>query len=128
MGMSIPPDSGHDFHKKNLTSLKGGVDKYVCKKCGLTAKSTFLGAPLVSTGKHSAEKVRKCPFAHDKRHQDKPKKVRIKAITGHNPAFENLTPDSEHAVIQNSFSASEVWVMGVGELVRLLPHEYTVIE
>ena len=62
----------------------------------------------------------------------KPKRIRIKYCTAFGEVFKNLTPGSEHNVIKPpplyKNDRKGVWVMGVGEAVKVLNGEYEVIE
>jgi hypothetical protein len=62
----------------------------------------------------------------------KPKRIRIKYCTALGKVFENLTPGSEHNVINPPSPYKNdkrgVWVMGIGEPVKLLNGEYETIQ
>jgi len=57
-------------------------------------------------------------------------KIKITQFTGHGAVFANLTPDSVHesvpAPADQQHLKDEMWVMGVGEPVRVLDHEYEI--
>lgn len=118
-------DTDHDFHKVNLVSEKGGGDTYRCS-CGLEGKRNTLSPILNVTGK--AELFIKCPNAKAKEPVTI-KRVRISNFKGNSPAFANLINGTEHDVVEcpkeyKSKYGSDVWVMGVGEPIRLLNGEY----
>lgn len=123
-------EGGHVWEKQNLvTVFKNGkyYDILKCKDCGIVAKTTSLTA-IELKGSYSSQKVYHC-LGEYKRNA-----VRIKVTQcgANGKAFENLLPNSEHEVITppdgyvNNHTG--LWVMGIGEPVRLLPHEYVVIE
>ena len=121
-------DTDHNFEKVNLVTRNGGYDEYRCK-CGLEGKRYGLSDALKVTGK--ADLILKCPNAKPKE-VTTAKRVRINGFTGASSSFANLTEGSEHDVVEcpanyKTKYGSDVWVMGIGEAVRLLPNEYVKI-
>jgi hypothetical protein len=110
----------HDFEKTNLVTVrkKGeNVDTLKCKKCGALAKRHYLSDEVIIT---KGEMI--CPM------YVAPKKIVIVRCGAFAPQFANLTPDSVHEVIPapapNKDDAKGVWVMGVGEPVKVLNGEF----
>jgi hypothetical protein len=119
-------DTSHDFNKTNLVTLPRGYDTYACK-CGAKGKRHGLSDAIeLIKGKPT------CPDAKPKV-ASTTKRVRITSFTGNNPrVFGNLTKGSEHDIVpcpeaEKHKFADDVWVMGIGEPVRLLGGEYTEI-
>lgn len=58
--------------------------------------------------------------------------VRIKRCTGASPEFDKMIPDSKHNIVEPPKGyhndSKGVWVMGITEKVRLLTHEFYMIE
>lgn len=122
----------HDWEKQNLITLGTGRkshDKYKCKKCGITAKSINLAQ--VSIPGQFKNKAWNCSNSAESKKAGK--KVRVIHCNANGRQFENLTPNSEHYIVDTpqqyvSKKLNGVWVMGVGEPVRLIPGEYTLID
>ena len=78
---------------------------------------------------YKRERAFKCEKAKPK---EVPKKIKVKFCTAYGKAFGNITPQSIHEVITPpegyKNDSSGVWVMGVGEPVKLLSNEYENIE
>lgn len=55
-------------------------------------------------------------------------KVLILANVTGNPVFENLRPGTKHDIIPTPKNERGLWVMGVGEPVRLLNSEYKIVD
>jgi len=123
-------DSGHEFEKKNLVTIsgrKGGYDMKVCKHCGIKGNQYALESIQIS-GSYKSENAFTCPKAPK---VEKPKRIKITRCTASGRIFENLTPDSEHDVVPVPVGEKDdnkgVWVMGVGEPVKVLNYEYYTI-
>ncbi len=117
----------HNFNKTNLVTVKGGGDNYACK-CGLKGYRPPFQDSILVVGK--AKLINEpCPFSEAQPVKELPKKVRITNFGGHSSTFANLTNGSEHDIVEcpkeykNKY-ANDVWVMGIGEPVRLLGNEY----
>lgn len=120
--------SQHDWEKKNLITInrRGKMfDEMVCKNCGMKGRRYGFESVEVSEN-YKIENVHLCPKAPKK---EIPKRVKVILCTAHGKKFSNLTPHSEHEVVtppdgyKNDHTG--VWVMGVGEPVKLLTGEFT---
>jgi len=123
--------TNHSFDKLNLMTIsgrKGGYDILKCKHCGMNGKRYALGVVNVSET-YSEATVRKCPKAPK---AEVPQMVKVLRCGAMGRAFANLVPDSIHAVVtppegyENDHTG--VWVMGVGEPVKLVRNEFTKVE
>ncbi len=116
--------TNHKLEKQNLTSKKnecGWYDEYTCIKCGLRGKRYTLKEDLVIDGRFSAEKVGNCSDA------EAPQTIKITHCSAHGKVFENLIPESIHKVVpppEGQNNKNGVWVMGVGEPVKVLFDEF----
>jgi hypothetical protein len=113
----------HEFEKQNLVTLTdrtGMYDLYKCAFCGLTGKAYTLTEITVNDRVKSA--TENCPKAK------KVKKIRITNCRAAGQVFANLTPGSVHDVVDapkgQPNNLAGVWVMGVGEPVKVLVGEY----
>jgi hypothetical protein len=113
----------HLFKKTNLFTLsdrRGHYDAYECEHCKLKGKSRSLGALEVRA-------ERKCTNTAPLKN-DGIKKIRIISCNAVGKQFSNLTPESEHVVIPAPKPYKDdnggVWVMGVGEPVKVLNSEF----
>lgn len=119
--------SGHVWEKQNLVTIssKGKLyDKMVCKNCNMRGKR--YGFEVVEVLEiYKFENVHRCPKAKP---VEIPKKVKVTICTAVGAQFKNLLPDSIHEVVTPPIGYKNddtgVWVMGVGERVRLLPNEF----
>lgn len=116
----------HSFEKQNLVTLKdrnGFYDLMVCSKCGTKGKCRKLTVIEVPA-KYSSKKVYDCDGVVG----EKPKKIRITNCHAFVAKFKNLTPGSEHDVIKPPDPYVDdnkgVWVMGVGEPVKVINSEF----
>lgn len=120
-------EGGHQWEKTNLTTLGGGngrstYDTYRCTACGLTGKMYHFNH--ITIQERSRKKLFSCPGLK------KARKIRITCCRAVGSQFANLTPDSVHEVIPTppgNNSNNGVWVMGVGEPVKVLNGEFTYI-
>lgn len=120
----------HNFSKQNLVTISskkhGGHDVLKCTICGLTAKTTQLGYAKADPGQ-SSNKITNCNFDPNKQSLIG-KTIIITRCTAQGASFANLTPGSKHQVAtpapgyQNDMSG--VWIMGVGEPVKVLNEEF----
>jgi len=117
--------TNHDLEKQNLVTQfdkLGQYDVYKCSLCGLTGKAyTFTE---ISFSSKSSKKIYSCPKAV------KIEKIRITNCQANGKVFDNLTPGSVHVVVpppEGYDNSRGVWVMGVGEPVKVLFGEYTEI-
>jgi len=119
--------TSHIFVKQNLVTLfdrKGQYDILVCALCGLKGKARRIGYIDID-GKIKNPSV--CLKAVI------PKKIKIINCYANGKVFGNLKCGTIHNVIKspddkykNGFGG--VWVMGIGEPVRVLFDEYKTIE
>lgn len=121
--------SGHIWEKQNLVTIgRGGrmYDEMICKNCGMKGKRYGFTSVEVSE-KYKIENVQRCPNAS----QVIPGKVKITRCTATGKAFDNLLPDTVHEVVtppdgyKNDHTG--VWVMGVGEPVKVLSNEFIIL-
>jgi hypothetical protein len=120
-------NSQHVWEKQNLVTItRNGkmYDEMICKNCKM--KGNRYGFEFVSVSeKYNIDKVHLCPKAKP---LIIPQKVKVTFCTAHGRQFNNLTPNSIHEIItppkgyKNDHTG--VWVMGVGEPVKLLSNEY----
>jgi len=122
--------SNHEWSKQNLvtlTSRRGGYDQVACIHCKMKGKRFGFETVEVSET-YSKQNVMNCPKAPKK---EIPRKVRVTRCTANGEVFSNLKPNSEHDVIEPPIGYKNdqtgVWVMGVGEPVKLLTGEFTEI-
>ena len=114
-------ETDHVFIKQNLMTLrdsKGPYDLMICENCGLEGKVRQLGQ-LETTSRR--KDPAKCPKAK------KVKKIQITHCSAMGSVFANLTPGSIHEVVETPKGENNsrgVWVMGVGEPVKVLFSEF----
>ena len=122
-------EGGHTWKKLNLVTQrdhKGMFDLYKCSSCGLKGKSYQIGK-IELKGSYSRARVEVCGGGKEVL----PCKVKVTYCTAHGERFSNLTPNSIHKVIdppegeKNDYKG--VWVMGIGEPVKLLNNEFIAI-
>lgn len=127
MQQSNIKSSRHDWEKKNLVTLSKGnqhYDEMVCLNCGMKGKR-FGFTEVEVSDRYKKENVECCPNAVK---EQIPEKVKITHCNAQGGAFANLIPGSEHEVVippkgyKNDHTG--VWVMGVGEPVKLLSNEF----
>jgi len=122
----------HEFEKVNLVTMEGNFDILKCKRCGLVGKTVSL-TTLSVKGSFSRHKVYNCTSTEEEiREKMKGKKIVVTVCTAHGKAFGNITPNSVHQVIETpenqSVDNKGVWVMGVGEPVKLLNTEFNYVQ
>lgn len=120
-------EGGHTWEKTNLVTIQGkggkGYDTYRCIYCGLTAKMYSFGELCVEDRSH--KKLSRCISVN------KISKIRITCCRANGIQFENLIPGSIHDIIAppTGFDNSRgVWVMGVGEPVKVLFGEFEYVK
>lgn len=122
--------SAHKWEKQNLVTIKGRdglYDLVTCSQCGMKGKRFSLYSVKV-TGRYSLENVVRCPKAPE---TAIPQRVEVIRCTAQGSQFNNLSPKSQHDVVtppspyKNDHTG--VWVMGIGEPVKLLRSEYKTI-
>lgn len=118
---------GHEFEKVNLMTIKsskGFHDLLVCRNCAMKGRSYSLGEIRISNI-YKKERVFNCS---KRKPIVLPKRVKITYCNAAGQQFKNLSPGTEHDVINTPVGKEHlkegVWVMGVGEPVRILPDEY----
>lgn len=117
-------EGGHEWDKQNLVTIadKNGkhYDILKCKNCGIEGKTTTLWT-IALKGSYSSDKVHYCPG------QKKVDRIQITYCHAFGKEFSNLTPGSIHRVIpppEEYKNDKGIWVMGVGEPVKVLSDEY----
>ncbi len=119
-------EGGHVWQKQNMVTIVKGNKNYdimKCAICGIKGKTSSLSTIALS-GSYSEKRVFNCAGGKEAI------KVKITHCAAVGPAFENLTPGSIHHVIESPKGKSNdsgVWVMGVGEPVKILRNEYEII-
>lgn len=120
----------HEWEKQNtITVFKGNkhFDIMKCKKCGITGRTTSL-AEISLKGSYAHDNVY---FCKGNRINDVPVEIQIKKVHAFGPAFKNLSPGSNHIVIEPPKGYKNdhtgVWIMGVGEPVKVLSDEFTIV-
>ncbi len=113
-------EGGHNWEKTNLVTKEGKelYDTYQCRQCGLKAKMVSFGILQIS------ERYRK-KFEHCIGVK-KAKQIEIIKCEAVGPQFANLVPGSMHDIISPPAGYDNkggVWVMGVGEPVKVLFRE-----
>jgi transcription elongation factor Elf1 len=112
----------HVFEKQNLVTVVKGrknYDTYKCTICGITVKSYGLSTP------HSTKLCKEI---------EKPEpsgSIKIIDCYACGKQFANLIPDSIHTIIDppSGYVNNDkgVWVMGVGEPVKVLNDEFILL-
>jgi hypothetical protein len=113
----------HEFHKNNLVTLKdnlGPYDLQQCIHCKASVKVRTLGEAPNSKAICIAREF------------NLPSKIKIIQCEAFGNRFSNLTPGSIHVTVDAPKplveKADGVWVMGVGEPVKVLNGEYEIVE
>ena len=118
--------TNHNFEKQNMMTKfdrKGAYDDFKCSLCGLSGKAYNLKEVFVS--ERSVKKARNCPKFNT------PTKIQITQCTAVGRLFTNLIPKTIHYVVpapEGYDNSGGVWVMGVGEPVKVLFGEYEIVE
>lgn len=122
--------SQHVWEKKNLVTVNRHgkmFDEMVCKNCKMKGRRYGFEYVEVSE-KYKFDNVHLCPKAEP---IEIPIKVKVTRCNAYGKVFSNLLPGSEHDVLTPPTGYKNdhegVWVMGVGEPVKLLPGEFTKI-
>jgi hypothetical protein len=123
-------ESGHLFEKTNLVTISGrngGYDKKFCKYCGIKGNQYALETIQISET-NNRDKAFLCPKAPK---VEQPKQIKITVCRAQGRIFANLTPGSVHDVVPTPANETQdnkgVWVMGVGEPVKVLNNEFTLV-
>ena len=122
----------HNFEKINLVSRDNGCsDQYVCKDCGLKGERKVLVGDMISVS-GPKDKIEKCNGKKlGKSNSLVGRKVRVTNFTGFGSAFGNIVNGSIHEIVEtpsNPGTKPGVWVMGIGEPVKLLDFEYEFVD
>lgn len=133
MKKSNTATSLHMWEKTNpVTIIRSGraFDNVVCKNCGMKGRRIGIGFEFIEVPeKYKNADVELCPKAQP---FNLPVTVKVIKCEAHGKQFANLTPGSVHDVVtppngyQNDHTG--VWVMGVGEPVKLLTREFTPVK
>jgi transcription elongation factor Elf1 len=122
-------DFGHKWEKQNLVTLfkkKRSYDIMKCVNCGIKGETINL-AEIGLKASYSENKVYCCPGSAP----DIPKRIKITHCDACGIQFANILPQSEYDVVtppegyKNDHTG--VWVMGIGEPVKILSNEFTII-
>lgn len=118
--------TNHIWIKENLVTICSGKEVYdifKCSLCGIKGKSIKLGTIKLDGRLKNPDDCKKAGI---------PKKIKIKECTAMGKQFRNLKPGSVHKIIESpqkekfpNGKKGGVWVMGIGEPVRVLRGEYT---
>ncbi len=118
---------GHKWDKKNLVTISGGGRTYDVLECACGIKGKSYSLTTISIpGTYSKERIDRCSLLP----KSETGRIRITRCRANGKVFGNLTPGSEHEIIETPVGQPHsfgVWVMGVGEPVRVLPDEYTTL-
>lgn len=115
----------HNFVKENLATKsdrKSTYDEMICTDCGIKGKRR--GFQFVEVdGRYSQQKAENCIG------KVKPsKQIKITQCNASGPQFKNLKPGSVHKTVNPpegySHDKKGVWVMGIGEPVKVLKGEF----
>lgn len=124
-------DSQHNWEKQNLVTLKdrkGHYDKMKCSNCGMEGKRYGFESIEVSE-RYKFENVHLCP---KKQEVSIPRQIKIRYCNANGNQFKNLLPESIHNVVEPPQGYKNdhtgVWVMGVGEPVKVLSSEFSEVE
>lgn len=117
-------EGGHCWEKTNLVTREGRelYDTYQCRRCGLKAKMVSFGELRIS--ERFRKKFERCVGVKTAR------QIEIINCVAVGPQFANLIPGSRHDTINPPEGYSNnggVWVMGVGEPVKVLFREFKYI-
>ena len=119
--------SQHVWQKQNLITVcsKGRTfDKMVCEKCKMKGRRYGFEVVEVSES-YKFENAHLCSKAEP---IELPKQVRVSRCTAVGESFSNLTANSIHDIVLPpkgyKNDRTGVWVMGVGEPVKLLSGEF----
>ena len=117
----------HNFAKTSLVTEKGGFDYYTCEDCGLKGKRFGFSDWLNFPKNVDKNKLNNCTGGKVLQDDFVGKYATISRCTAVGDQFKNLTPGSRHKIVtppQGYFNGDEgVWVMGVGEPVKVLDRE-----
>ena len=118
--------TNHNFEKQNLVTQfdrRGQYDVYKCSRCGLSGKARDL--VNVDVGSNNKKRAHNCPKA------EVIQRVRITKCHAVGKLFENLHPGTLHDVVAPPAgydNSRGVWVMGVGEPVKVFFEEFELVE
>jgi hypothetical protein len=116
----------HEFEKQNLVTTKGGYDILKCVKCGIQGKTNSISTISVKSS-YSKNKILSCIHKVEDTNNIG-RTIRITEVFAFGEYFYNLTPNSEHTVIKAPTNYKDdlqgVWVMGVGQPVKVLNEEF----
>lgn len=119
--------SEHGWEKENLVTItdsSGHYDSVVCKYCGIKGRKYNLNYTTISEV-YNQNKAFHCPNVPD---QEIPNRIKITFCTAQGAQFANALPNSEHDTIPTPEGEKKdnkgVWIMGVGEPIKILNNEY----
>ena len=118
-------ESDHVFEKLNLVTLKGGGDELRCVNCGMKGKTKDVNGLYVNGNYKNPQYCKAIKICETK------KKIKITYCNAQGKVFENLKPNSIHETVTPPAPYKEekdgVWVMGVGEPVKVLNNEFEIV-
>lgn len=116
----------HNFDKINLVSNKDGSDTYKCTKCRLQVKRSLFN-DYIEVQEKNKSKALYCVYKGVDLFLNK--RIKITKCTAQGKQFKNLLPNSIHYIIEPPKEyindSKGIWVMGVGEPVKVLINEFT---
>ena len=122
----------HSWGKVNLVTQKdkfGFYDEYICENCGIKGRSYDTMLSIMVNDKIPDEVLHGCKKQPD---TYLGKKIKITECTASGKVFSNFTPESVHTVVEppeGYFNGDRgVFVMGIGEPVKLLFWEFNFIK
>lgn len=122
---------GHKWEKQNLITIFNNRKHYdilKCSQCGLQGKTINIST-ISLKGSYKKESVYSCTGRP--RENNLPQKIRIIKCVAIGECFSNLIPGSEHEVVEPPLPYKNdergLWVMGVGEPVKVLTSEFKII-
>ena len=119
------------WRKKNNVTIRGNGKIYDIYEhnSGILAKRYGFTDELTLTEK---DYKRYCNLTRKVSHNSKNKAIIITNCTACGPVFGNIVPGSKHVVIKAPANYKDdnkgVWVMGVGEPVKILNNEFRYVE
>lgn len=120
----------HKFAKTNFVTQWdkiGLYDEWICENCGIKGKKYSLANTLFFPENTPDSLLKNCSGSSEFKDNYVGKSVVISTFTGEGSAFANITPDSVHQIVippQGYFNGDNgVWVMGIGEPVKILNRE-----
>lgn len=122
-------DTTHIMYKVNLVSNRDGSDDYKCSACGLEGKRLLFSPSLKISNRTSEDKIKYCPGMV--LNYSVGDEIIVVNCIAQGAQFANLTRASFHEIVEAPKPYKNdtlgVWVMGVGEPVKLLNNEFNFV-